>query len=50
MTLQRRNPFNELRQMQENMDRMRRRFGAAGDPAHPEAAAALARPPGCGDR
>ena len=39
MTLQRRNPFNELRQMQENMDRMRRRFGAtAGDPANPEAA------------
>ena len=36
MTLQRRTPFNELRLMQENMDRMRRRFGAAGDPAHPE--------------
>ena len=39
MTLQRRNPFSELRLMQENMDRMRRRFGnAPGDPAHPEAA------------
>ncbi len=28
MILQRRNPFGELRQMQENMDRMWRRFGS----------------------
>ena len=28
MLMQRRNPFSELRQMQENMDRMWRRFGA----------------------
>ena len=28
--LQRRTPFSELRQMQENMDRMWRRFGATG--------------------
>ncbi len=36
--LQRRSPFSELRQMQENMDRMWRRFGAShSDPAeHPE--------------
>lgn len=37
MTLQPRNPFSELRRMQENMDRMRRRFAPA-DPPHPEAA------------
>ncbi len=30
MMMQRRTPFNELRQMQENMDRMWRRFGTTG--------------------
>ena len=30
MMMQRRSPFNELRQMQENMDRMWRRFGTTG--------------------
>ena len=38
MMLQRRSPFSELRQMQDTMDRMWRRFGAApSEPAgHPE--------------
>lgn len=45
MVLQRRTLFSELRQMQENMDRMWRRFGpAAGDSANPAGIEAWAAP------
>ena len=42
--LQRITPFTELRQMQENMDRMRRRFAPAGHPPNPAGADAWAAP------
>ena len=45
MMLQRITPFTELRQMQENMDRMRRRFAApASDSPNPAGADAWAAP------